>query len=125
MSVESRMGIKRHKFFTSLAEVVERTLKEHERSDAEAILVANAVVDRLVKHWSGQTIGIPKDFRWELSARELEIFDAFTGSNWEELARRHDITDRSVRRLVNRVLLKLAAVRHKQQMDLLNPCDGA
>ena len=42
-----------------------------------------------------------------LAQRELEILDAFGGENWGELARRFDISERGMRKLVQRVRERL------------------
>lgn len=121
MTVERRTGEKRNELLQDTATLVERLLIDSEASPATAAAVANAVADRLATHWGGQVIYFPTDYHWKLASIELEIYDAFTGTNHVELARRFGMTDSGLRRLLNRIRGKIASHRHAQQGDLLDP----
>ncbi|WP_219211884.1 Mor transcription activator family protein [Variovorax boronicumulans] len=120
MSAETRMGEKRNELLADLVQLAERVLRENEVTPAAASTVACALADRLAAHWGGQMIYIPADFQWKLAQVELEIYDAFNGSNYIELARRHGMTESGLRRLIARVRAKLASFRHEQQLDMLD-----
>ena len=72
----------------------------------------------------GQVVSIPKDYVWRLSQKELLIYDQFTGSNYDELARSHGFTVRGMRKLIARVKDKIKRQhRDDRQADLLDPPD--
>lgn len=126
MSVESRMGVKRHELYTGLAAFLESALLRHGISPALAAIAANAAVDNVADYWRGQTVNFPMDSKWRLAVIELEIFDAYAnGEGYDALARQHGLTDSAVRRVIARVRARLASFRHDQQLDLLDPSTGA
>lgn len=119
MSDESRMGTKRHELFDDVMAQVEQVLVAHDIKPFHAALAAAAVADRLADHWGGQNFTFPKDYRRKLTKRELQIFDEWRGDNWGELARKYDIAERTVRRVIARIKAKLKAARDDAQMDML------
>ena len=120
MSDESRMATKRHELFEDIMEQVEQVLAAHDIKAFHAGLAAAAVADRLADHWGGQNLTFPKDYRRKLTKRELQIFDEWRGDNWGELARKYDIAERTVRRVIARIKAKLKAARDEAQMDMLD-----
>lgn len=103
----TRMSEKRHELLADLASLAERLFLEYEIPSAAANVVANALADHLADHWGGQNITFPKDFRWKLSKVELDIYDQFTGRNYDVLAKHHHMTERGVRKLIDRVRRRL------------------
>lgn len=103
MSVDDRMPARRNALFTDLVDVMTTELRDCGVADNQALAVANLVADRLADYWGGQNFTFPKDFRWKLAQRELEIYDGFTGSNYGELAQRCNMTERGLRKLIARV----------------------
>ena len=130
MNDESRMAVKRHELFEDVMGEVERVLVAHDVKAFLASIAAAAVADRLADHWGGQNLTVPKDYRRKLTKRELQIFDEWKGDNWAELARKYDIAERTVRRVVARIKEKLKAARDDAQLDMLDsavpppPVDG-
>lgn len=45
---------------------------------------------------------IPKGRDYELSVRDKEIWDAFTGDNYNALSRKYDLTEMQIRNIVNK-----------------------
>jgi len=123
---ETRMDQKRQALQSDLKGVVERVLIEHEVPESVAAIATTALRNRLADYWAGQTISFPKHYRWKLDKLELEIYDAFTGSNFDELARRHNMTERGIRILIARVRAKIASGQtDTNQLDLLGAPDEA
>lgn len=114
----TRMSEKRHELLTDLADLAKRLFVENEIPDTTADVVANALADHLAGHWGGQNITFPKDFRWQLSKVELEIYDLFNGNNYDTLAKQYRMTERGIRKLINRTRAKLAT---KNQNGLFDP----
>lgn len=120
MNDDSRMAVKRHELFDDVMTHVEQTLVAHDIKAFHAGLAAAAVADRLADHWGGQNFTFPKDSRRKLTKRELQIFDEWKGDNWGELARKYDIAERTVRRVIARIKAKLKAAREEAQLDMLD-----
>ncbi|WP_238945399.1 Mor transcription activator family protein [Allofranklinella schreckenbergeri] len=53
-------------------------------------------------------------------ALELEIYNKFTGDNYDELARHYGISERTARRYIDRIRKRLAAAARRNQRDLFN-----
>lgn len=114
--VESRMGERRKELLTDLVAIAVRVLVENEVPPLVAEIAANTMADRLADYWGGQSLTFPRDFRWKLAKIELEIYDRFTGRNYEELIRAFNMTDRGLRKLLRRVEDKLAKQRAVNQV---------
>lgn len=118
MTVESRMGERRHELLDDLVATAERIFLEQDVPPAVAIVAANTLADRLADHWGGQNLTFPRDYRWKLAKVELEIFDRFNGNNYDELIRAYSMTERGLRKLIARVRAKLARQAATQQSDM-------
>lgn len=120
MTEDSRMAVKRHELFEDVMALVEKTLVEHDVKSFHAGIAGAAVADRLADHWGGQNFTFPKDSRRKLTKRELQIFDDWSGDNWSDLARKYDMAERTVRRVIARIKAKLKAARDEAQLDMLD-----
>ena len=111
------MEERRNALLEDVAQVIAARLAEFVgQGDAEAIVYDLA--DHLADYWGGQLINFPKDYRRRLAQRELEILDAFNGDNWGELARRFNISERGLRKLVGRVRERLRKASDERTRDL-------
>ncbi len=72
-------------------------LTEEQRSIAEA--VGLEVYRLLVQRFGGQSIYIAKLDTLQRGIRDKAILEEFNGSNYSELARRHNLTERAVRNI--------------------------
>lgn len=61
------------------------------------------LADWLAKHWGGQLINIPKDYRYKLAQRDEEIYADFDGFNHAELAKKYGMTTRGIYKVLGRV----------------------
>ena len=120
MSDETRGAHKRNALLEDVIGVTATYLEEHEVPPTVAVLVAHALADRLSDYWGGQVITFPRDHLYKLAKLELEIYDQFSGDNYDELARARGMTERGVRKLISRVRAKLAKQRPDNQPDLLD-----
>ena len=116
---DSSMAIRRNEFLSDLQAVATAHLAEHVSGPA-AELVASSLTDHLADYWGGQLINIPKDYHWKLSQRDAEIYAAFNGHNYAELAKKHDMHERSLRKLLDRVRKRMAAAADRRNRDLFN-----
>ena len=113
------MAHRRHQFLTDMIDVSSAHLADHLPAEA-AQRVAESLADRLTDHWGGQLINIPKDYHWKLSQRDAEIYSEFNGYNYAELAKKHDMHERSLRKLLDRVKKRMAASADRRTKDLFN-----
>jgi Mor family transcriptional regulator len=115
----TRMGERRNELLADLVDVAKRVLVDEDVQPDLAELAANAVADRLADYWGGQIISFPKDYRRRLAKLELEIYRAWAegGATFGELALKHKMHERSLRRLIARVR---ARVIQEEQQDLLD-----
>ncbi len=107
MKHTERFEIKRAELFDDLVAVTAEFLRAHDVNEKAANIVANSLADHLADTWGGQNINIPKDYQRKLAARELELYQAFTGHNHGELARQFGMTERSVYKVLKRVRERL------------------
>lgn len=116
---DSNMAIRRNQFLSDLMDVAKKHLQEHVSGPA-ANMVAGSLTDHLADYWGGQLINIPKDYRWKLSQREAEIYAEFNGYNIADLARKYDMHERSMRKLLGRVRERMAEAADRRTKDLFN-----
>ena len=113
------MASRRNQFLADLMDVAKKHLEEHVSGPA-ADMVASSLTDHLADYWGGQLINIPKDYHWKLSQRDAEIYSEFNGYNYAELAKKHDMHERSLRKLLDRVKKRMAASADRRTKDLFN-----
>lgn len=121
----TRMALKRHEMLEELQGVIERQLVDMDAAPDAAAVTASTVVDYLSTYWAGQVVSFPKDVRYKLTLKELEIYDQFTGTtrSKEELARKYGMTPRGMGKLIKRIRAKIKAQNAEAeaagQMDLI------
>lgn len=124
MSV-SRVALRRHELLAELADVAERWLLEQDVPAVAANVTASGLVDHIADYWAGQVITFPKDARYKLTLRELEIYDKHNGNNADQLARQYNMTLRGMNKLLKRIRAKIKAANVATtppgQLDLLDP----
>lgn len=114
----NRMAVRRHELLAELVDTAAARLVENEVPPKVAQLIANDLADHVADNWGGQIITFPKDLRRKLTMLELEIYDRFSGENYDDLAREYGMTVSGMRKLVTRIRAKLA---HRGQGDLFDP----
>ncbi len=57
----------------------------------------------LGEEYAGQVICFPKDYRYKIAQRDLDIYNSFNGRNWGELGCRYNRTENALRKIVKRV----------------------
>lgn len=102
----SPMEAKRAELLADLASHTAAVLQELGVTDDLADHAGSALADHLADHWGGQVISFPKDASYRLAERERAILAAFSGNNYSELSRAYNITERGLRKLINRALTR-------------------
>ena len=114
---DTSMSERRNKLLADVMEVAAARLAEHVSPNA-AEMIAGDLADHLADYWGGQLINFPKDFHWKLGQRELEIYDAYNGFNLGDLARKYDISERGLRKLIARVRERIAKATRSANQDM-------
>jgi len=98
-----------------LADQVAAKLVEMGIDMERAAEIGFSVAEHIRINWSGQNLYLPKGVQYELSRRDVEIFEKFNGQNHEALAREYD---RTVMRIYQIVKAMRAAMIRKRQGSL-------
>lgn len=101
-AISPHMEQQRHELLSDVADLVAVVLEDHGVEVGLAEQCGAALADRLAAHWGGQLINIPKDYRFKLAARDLLIYEEFTGNNHADLARKYDMTVRGIYKIIER-----------------------
>lgn len=99
----NRMAELRHELLTDLEQKVISFLQEQGVPTEAAEHTAINLVNHLADHWGGQLINIPKDHRYKIASRDLEIYNAFDGRNHAALAREFSLSVRAIYDIVKKV----------------------
>jgi len=76
--------------------------------------VAREYAHQLATHFGGQLFYFPKDLALTLMRRDMRIFEEFTGTNHEELARRYNLTVARIYFILDRVRREDLARRQRK-----------
>lgn len=101
---KSSMAARRHELLADMVDQAERLLINQGIMREIASVIANAMADHFARHWGGQLINFPMDYRWRHGHRDLAIYDAHqAGASYAELAAEHKLHERYVRTIVERM----------------------
>lgn len=105
-----------------LALRVGRHLVEQAKLDAAtAKRIGREVAEEFRAHWGGQQIYVPSARGLALTERDFEIYESFRRhSNYGELCRHYELSDRQLRRILRRVR---AYMLEKNQLSMFT--DGS
>ena len=103
MKPASAMADKRHELLSDIADHVAKVLADHCIEAAVAEQAGSAVADHLSVAWAGSTVCIPKDHRFKLTKRDVEILSKFRGNNHHALALEYNLTENAIYKLLKRV----------------------
>lgn len=103
MKPASAMADKRHELLSDIADHVAKVLADHCIDAAVAEQAGSAVADHLSVAWAGSTVCIPKDHRFKLTKRDVEILSKFRGNNHHALAVEYKLTENAIYKLLKRV----------------------
>lgn len=124
----ARALLKRHELYAELLDVVKRELMDLGTPDETAELIAAFLVDYLRTYFAGQTISFPMDEHYELTLKELEARDMYTGDNLDKVARHIKMTPRGTRKLLARIEARIKEQRLAEaapgQADIFGHADA-
>ncbi|EEH8067293.1 DNA-binding protein [Salmonella enterica subsp. enterica serovar Stanley] len=70
---------------------------------ASAENAGQAIADRMMRNWGGQSIYFPKDISGRASERDYQIYSECDGRNYAELAKKYNLTLQWIYKIVKRV----------------------
>lgn len=84
----------------SLVISIAESLARNGLEPREAERIAFDAADTYRKTHGGETLYIPTGYYWEMREQHKAMWEAFNGSNYDELAKQYDLTPRQVRRII-------------------------
>ena len=99
----SPMAEKRHELLSDIQDHVAFVVQEHGIAAEVAEQAGAAVVNHLCEIWAGSHVTFPKDYRWRLTQRDLEILSKFRGNNHHALAVEYNMTENAIYKLLKRI----------------------
>ena len=91
---------------SDLAEQVQTQLGRRGVARDVAEQIAGEVTEYIRRHWGGQQIYVPKGTRYDLTARDVEIYEKFNGRNFAELCRDYHLTEVRLRAIIREMRRK-------------------
>jgi Mor family transcriptional regulator len=94
-----------------LADQVAAKLVETGVDIERAAEIGFATAEHVRINWSGQNLYLPKGVQYQLSRRDVEIFEKFNGTNHEALAREYNRTVMRIYQIVKAVRAEMIRKR--------------
>ncbi|EMW9315001.1 hypothetical protein AAE121_003660 [Salmonella enterica] len=111
----------RNMLLGELADHIFTEISGHGFSDELAEQLSVNIVDFISDHFGGHTLSFPKDLKFKRSKRNQLIYeDHCRGMHWGQLARKYNMHDRTIKRIVHRLDKQMG---EKLQPDMFNGKD--
>lgn len=94
-----------------VGQVIFRHLRHYDVARDSAISMTFSIVEAVRTEIGGVQQYIPRGLSYELSQRDQEIWNKFTGDNYDKLAREYQLTEMQVRNIVKRARARDTATR--------------
>lgn len=104
-------------FLADIAATVGEALQRNGSTEESAVKIGQETAEAVRKNYGGQLLYIPKGERYELSQRDLEIWNEFNGRNIQTLAAKHALSVPQMYRIIQRVGL---LAKKRAQPDLFS-----
>lgn len=119
-----QLDVRRNELLQDVVDAAVKRLVDLGAPEVAAQLVAHDVADLVAELWGGQSLSFPRDREWFLSQRELEYYDRWDkGAKLHELTRDSGMTERGMRKMLERIQNKLRRQARKDQTDLFHQVD--
>ena len=103
------METARHELVTCMIDHAESALKRAGIEPQKAESIAVGMVDEIIDVFGGQSFVFPKEFARKQTKKEASIYADFNASaSYRKLSVTHDMTERGLRKLINRVRDRIA-----------------
>lgn len=115
----SSMQIRRAELYAHIADKAVQTARDLGVDMAVAEHVAAAIVDGIAEDFGGEVLSFPKNAAYKLSRRELIILEEHRkGASIAELARRHNMGERGLRKLLKRAETRNPTLNQRELFKL-------
>lgn len=99
---ESQMASLRHELLSDIALRVAECAKDFNLPDDAAEQMGWMLADHLAEQWGGHQMNFPKDVKFTLTKRDMEIYEQFKGTNHWELAKQYKMSTRAIYKVIAR-----------------------
>ena len=100
---DSQMANLRHELLSDIALRVAEHAKEFNLQEAAAEQLGWMIADHLAEQWGGHQMNFPKDVKFTLTKRDMEIYEQFKGTNHWQLAKAYSMSTRAIYKVIARV----------------------
>jgi len=108
MPRSAHMKTARNELVTCVIDHAERVLKRAGIEPQKAASIATGLADELVDVFGGQNITFPKEYARKQAKKEASIYAEFkAGACYRDLAVTYDMTERGLRKLIDRVRARM------------------
>lgn len=104
-------------FLADIVVTVGQALLQQGTPEEAAQKIAQEAAEAVRKNFGGQLLYIPRGHRFDLSQRDIEIWNKFTGRNQQQLAAEYKMSVIHIYRIIARVGM---AQRKRMQPDMFN-----
>lgn len=112
------METRRNEVLSDVAVKTAQLAREFGLSTEIAEQLGAAVADTLATNFGGQVISFPMDYSYQLSQRDREILEKHRrGVHYGRLAKEYNLSERHVRRLIQRAELRDRNLRQRQLFE--------
>lgn len=109
---KSAMSIKRHDLLSHVSLLATNEAIDFGLPEDVAAQFGDCVANAISELFGGQNFTFPRDYVYKLNQRDLQIYDAFKGYNYAELSQKYNMTERGIRKVIDRVHKRM--VKQKQ-----------
>jgi Mor family transcriptional regulator len=102
----------RHEMLSDTADQVALILREANVAPELAEYAGHLVANHLAEHWGGINFVMPKDNTFKIITRDLQIFDEVNASNMQSVARKYNLSENAIYRIIKRI--RARAIAEKQ-----------
>lgn len=109
---KSAMTIKRHELLTHVSLSVANDAMDYGLPEDVAAQLGDSIANTISELFGGQNFTFPRDYIFKLNQRDLQIYDSFKGNNYAELSQKYNMTERGIRKVIDRVHKRM--IKEKQ-----------
>ncbi len=109
---KSAMSIKRHELLTHVSLSVANEALDYGLPEDIANQLGDSIANTISELFGGQNFTFPRDYIFKLNQRDLQIYDSFKGNNYAELSQKYNMTERGIRKVIERVHKRI--IKEKQ-----------
>ncbi|MBI0114241.1 DNA-binding protein [Gilliamella sp. W8129] len=114
------MSIKRHELLTHVSLSVANEAMDYGLPEDIANQLGDSIANTISELFGGQNFTFPRDYIFKLNQRDLQIYDSFKGNNYAELSQKYNMTERGIRKVIDRVHKRMLKEKQPTLFDFNN-----